>query len=64
MKGNFDNRRFVSLGLSLFLIFIALVGCVKACNSWFGVHDDHPVEEMAEDWIEDQVGIDIDLSGE
>lgn len=51
--------------LSICLIFsLAIIGGCSYLNRQVGLKDDHPLEEIIEDQLHEQLGLDLDLSPE
>lgn len=48
------------------VICLALVGSIlgacSALNKWVGLPDDNPIEEIAEQQLKNQIGLDIDFT--
>ena len=59
-----DWRKIVMRVIIALIMAGALVGGCSMVNRKLNLPDDHWVEELAEDHIEAQIGIDIDLSHE
>ena len=46
---------------AVIMILIIMVGCSR-CNRYFGLDDNHPMEEFLEEIIKAKSGIDLDLT--
>lgn len=51
--------RKVCLGI---IIFASIVGAIKLVYEKFSIPDDNPIEELVEQVIKEQTGLDIDLT--
>lgn len=55
------HRMMVRFSALTFAIFLLAVGC-QHCNQWFQQDDDWWFEEVVEEVIESEVGLNIDLT--
>lgn len=59
------DEKLIRIGIIAMLIGpIMWLGLFHSCNRYMGVEDDNPIEELIEDIIEVETGLDIDLTPE
>jgi flagellar basal body-associated protein FliL len=61
-KKDKDWTKWIMRIVILLMISCGLVGGCSMLNKKFGFSDDHPIEEMAEGLIKEQLDLDVDLS--
>lgn len=57
-------KSFIMGAVVSFVVILCAFGACTAVNDYVGLEDDNIIEEFVEKQIENQVGIDIDLSPE